>query len=64
MKDRFRRSALIALATTAFGLLCCLGVFFFLWGNTAGRMLMPWIVFAVAFLAALPVCLLLGRRRR
>ena len=64
MKDRFRRAALIALATASFGLLCCLGVFYLLWGDGAGSMLLPGIVFFAAFAVSLPVCLLRRRRKR
>ena len=64
MKNRIRRSVLIALTTTSFGLLCCLGVFYFLWGDNAGRMLLPCVVFAAAFSVAVPVCWLFGRRKR
>lgn len=62
MKDRIRRASLIALAATSFGLLCCLGVFYLLWGGSAGWMLFPGISFAAAFAVALPVCLLTRRR--
>ena len=61
--DRMKRAALIALVTTAFGLLCCLAVFFLLWGTSTATRLLPGILFLAGLAVALPVILLVRRKK-
>ena len=61
--DRVKRAALIAMVTTAVGLLCCLAVFFLLWGTSTASRLLPVILFLAALAVTIPVFLLLRRKK-
>ncbi|MBQ6117598.1 MAG: hypothetical protein IJK98_00045 [Clostridia bacterium] len=64
MKEkRYLRALTVALAAACAGLLCCVSVFYLLWGVTTLTRLLPGVIFLAALALAIPVCLFAFRGR-
>ena len=64
MKEkRYVRALIVALITASFGLLCCVSIFYLLWGKSTVTQLFPGVIFLAALLLAVPVLLLIGKQK-
>lgn len=64
MKEkRVSRALKLAVICACVGLFWCLAVFFALWGQNPVMKLLPFVLFAAALAAAIPVAVIVGRKR-